>query len=103
MFQLSGLNITLVRGDTGALTVNPTIDGEALTDFTATLSVKRKISDTAYVLQKTSTDGKFYFLHDDTENLKTGEYVYDIEIRTGNQVATIGPAAFVAKGDVTRG
>lgn len=105
MFKLIGDSLIITRGDTGMLTLDATLDGKALEPgtYTATLSVKEDMDCDAYLLQKQADDdGRFFFTHDDTKNIKPGTYVYDIEIRSGEQVSTFGAAKFTVKGDVTR-
>lgn len=105
MFKLIGDSINITRGDTGMLQLEPALDGEPMEKgtYTAVLSVKADMDDEAYLLQKQADDnGRFFFSHDDTKDIPEGTYVYDIEIRTGGQVCTIGPAKFTVKGDVTR-
>lgn len=102
MFEVHGNNIYHIRGDTGTLTFEPVWNDEVPNTYTATLSVKRSIGDTEYVLQKISDNGIFEFLHDDTKDLEAGTYVYDIEVRVDEQVATIGPYKYMLIADVTR-
>jgi hypothetical protein len=102
MFKISGKDIIITRGDTGMLTLEPTLNGETLTDYTGVLSIKNSVEDEDYILQKAVSDGKIFFSHEDTNSLDVGSYVYDIEITSGDQVATIGPAKFKVEGDITR-
>lgn len=105
MFKLIGDNLIITRGDTGMLKLDATLDGKALEPgtYTATLSAKEDMDCDAYLLQKQADDdGRFFFTHDDTKNIRPGTYVYDIEIRSGVQVSTFGAAKLIVKGDVTR-
>ncbi len=105
MFKLIGDKIFITRGDTGMLQLVPYSDGKAMEKgtYTAVLSVKEDMDCENYILQKQASDeGRFYFNHDDTKDIPSGIYVYDIEIRTGGQVFTIGASKFIVKGDVTR-
>lgn len=105
MFKLIGDNIFMTRGDTGMLQLEASLDGKAMErgTYTAVLSVKEDMEREKYLLQKQADDdGRFFFTHDDTKDIPEGTYVYDIEIRTGEQVCTFGPSKFTVKGDVTR-
>lgn len=105
MFKLIGDNLIITRGDTGMLTLDAKLDGKPMEPgtYTAILSVKEDMDCDAYLLQKQADDdGRFFFTHDDTKNIQPGTYVYDIEIRSGEQVSTFGAAKFIVKGDVTR-
>lgn len=106
MFELHRSNIYLCRGDTGVLDFSLCNCGAEDADVypvTAVLSVKKKASDKEYILQKTlGNDGLFAFLAEDTENIPPGKYIYDIEIRSRDQVATMGPYRFTVLADITR-
>lgn len=105
MFKLIGDNIFMTRGDTGMLQLDASLDGKAMEKgtYTAVLSVKEDMDCEEYMLQKQADDdGRFFFTHDDTKDIPEGTYVYDIEIRSGAQVHTIGASKFIVKGDVTR-
>lgn len=105
MFKLIGDNINITRGDTGMLQLELTLNDSALESgtYTAVLSVKDDLDNDKYMLQKQAyDDGRFYFTHDDTKDFPEGTFLYDIEVRTGEQVCTIGPSKFTVKGDVTR-
>lgn len=103
MFSVRRGDIYHIRGDTGVLLFQPTDEtGKAVTDFTATLSVKKDINVDEYLLQKTCVDGKFDFRPEDTDGLAAGTYVYDIEVHTGDDVQTIGPYKYYLMPDVTR-
>ena len=105
MFKLIGDSINITRGDTGMLQLEPALDGEPMEKgtYTAVLSAKADMDDEAYLLQKQADDnGRFFFSHDDAKDIPAGTYVYDIEIRSGEQVHTIGASKFIVKGDVTR-
>lgn len=105
MFKLIGDSLYITRGDTGMLQLSATLNGSALEsgNYTAVLSVKDDLDNERYMLQKKADDnGRFFFAHNDTKDIPEGTYVYDIEVRTGEQVCTIGPSKFNVKGDVTR-
>lgn len=96
-------NIYLIRGDTEALKFTPYVNGKTLDSYTLTLSVKKTITDTDYVLQKTAVEDTFYFESADTNDLDAGTYVYDIELRSDGIVKTYGPHSLHLIADVTRG
>lgn len=107
MLEVHYKTVKQIRGDTGTILFKPTLlDGTALTDYTATLSLKKSIDDTAYVFQKeaevTSDGARFRISADDTANLDAGKYVYDIEIHQGDNVQTFGPENWYIIADVTR-
>lgn len=110
MFELHRNNIYLCRGDTGILDFSLCDCGAEDTDVdvypvTAVLSVKKKASDKEYILQKPmGNDGLFTFFAEDTEdteNIPPGKYIYDIELRSRDQVATMGPYRFTVLADIT--
>ncbi len=107
MFELHRNNIYLCRGDTGIFNFSLGECGSPedmdVYPVTAVLSVKKKASDKTYLLQKTVDDGGlFIFESQDTENIPPGKYIYDIELRSRDQVATMGPYRFTVLPDVTR-
>lgn len=104
--KVQGKNITHMRGDTAVMKLDLKIDGEtfALRDGdVATFSVKKKLTDTDYVLQKTAENGYFVFRHEDTQYLPFGSYWYDIqvELSEGQVVTVVGPAQYRLVADVT--
>lgn len=108
MFTVENGKITVTRGDTGIISLDLTLpDGtpyEFLEGDSLTLSVKKNVRDTDYILQKTSSRPAIIFDHEDTDDIDPGNYIYDIEFRHGlGQVSTIGPDKFIVKYDVTRG
>lgn len=103
MFELKGTKIRHTRGDTGVLRFIPQVDGHDLEEYTAVLSVKQSPNAKQYALQKECVDGKFVFVHEDTNELKPGGYVWDVEVRTlGGQYYTVGPYQYIVLADVTR-
>lgn len=104
MFTVRKGEIYHIRGDTGTLVFQPSFEtGKAVSDYTAILSIKKNISDSDYILQKTCKDGQFNFAAEDTEALEAGDYIYDIEVHVGKTVQTIGPYKYHLLADVTRG
>ena len=117
MFVIDGnRDVYHTRGDTGKITLDITTNGsENLAEYSATLSVKKKLTDSSYLLQKVAAknsygDYFFEFEHEDTQSLKAGSYYYDIQItakaydESGNlktYVRTLGPLHYNLLNDVT--
>ena len=85
MFIVEDYNISLSRGDTGALRVNAsaTLSGEPFTfgaDDRALFSIKNANGEV--IMQKASamTNNAFtvYFLNNDTDSLSPGSYSWDV-------------------------
>ncbi len=95
--------IRMTRGDTGmiAITVTDEESGEEITDYTGKFTVKKNLKDNYFVLQKTVEDGEIAFDHMDTQTMDFGDYWYDIEITSEEQVQTFGPYPFSLFPDVT--
>ena len=106
MLQVQGTNISMIRGDTGTIDVNISANGvpyQILDTDKIVFSVKKSYDTDAYAIQKTAEIGKIKLLHTDTNELSTGNYVWDIQITTTNgDVATIGPGKLKILPDVTR-
>lgn len=104
MLKIIGNNIYHIRGDTDSFDVDLTHeDGSDIGPYTAVFSVKKKITDDAYVFQAPVQNGVVSLTHDMTNDLEAGDYIYDIEVRTqGGGVQTIGPYLFRLIADVTR-
>lgn len=104
-----GNNVKHMRGDTGIIKVELYgADGspfEFRDGDSATLTIKKKISDEKPVLQKTTTDGLFVFQHEDTQDMKYGNYWYDIQVTLaeGQVLTVVGPAQYQILPDVTGG
>ena len=94
--------INLTRGDTAYLSVN--YNKKYHSGDKLTISVKKSLSNTAYDLNKTIEANEcFTFLPEDTKELKTGRYFYDIQLNTslGEVFTLIGPCYFNILGEVT--
>ena len=85
MFDVTGYNISLSRGDTGAMTVNATatLEGSAYTfdeDDRALFSIKNNNGEIVYQKAYEMTDNSFtvYFLNADTDDLSPGDYSWDV-------------------------
>lgn len=107
MFEVHRNSIYCTRGDTGIFNFSLCECGSPedtdVYPVTAVLSVKKKASDKTYILQKNADDdGLFIFESHDTENIRPGKYIYDIELRSRDQVATLGPYRFTVLADITR-
>lgn len=112
MFEVTKNNIRMIRGDTGSIKLDLTIDGVDTDEklpisdeaYKATLSVKKNIDDVAYIMQKEFVNGEVSFTHEDTNNLPCGAYVYDvqIEILEDNSIHSLGYYSLNIIPDVTR-
>lgn len=104
MLKIIGTNIYHIRGDTDSFDVNlMQEDGSDIGPYTAVFSVKKKITDDAYVFQAPVQNGVVSLTHDMTIDLEAGDYVWDIEVRTQDGwVQTVGPGIFRVIADVTR-
>ena len=85
MFNVEGYNISLSRGDTGALIVNATatLGGEPFIfaqDDRALFSIKNQNGD--IIMQKAyqmdNNSFTVYFLNNDTDSLSIGPYQWDV-------------------------
>ena len=80
----------MVRGDTGAFSVRPTIKGESvLTEGDHLYFTLRKIKDNRILIQKDITefeDGRadIVIAPSDTTNLELGNYIYDLKMVRGD-------------------
>ena len=107
MLSVNGSTIVMIRGDTGTLNIALKLDGTqyaiSSTDK-AVFSLKADFSASAYILQKLIPPmGKIKFTHDDTNDLGTGSYVWDIQVTTASgDVFTVGPGRMKILPDVTR-
>ena len=106
MLQVQGTNISMIRGDTGTIDVNISANGvpyQILDTDKIVFSVKKSYDTDAYAMQKTAESGKIKLLHTDTNELSTGNYVWDMQITTTDgDVAMIGPGKLKILPDVTR-
>jgi len=88
------LQIKMFIGDTGSITLGISKNGTAysfIVGDTVYFSVKKTLNQTTYDIQKTITtfsDGKAIILiePDDTNELSTGNYFYDIEYVDGDGI-----------------
>ena len=95
------------RGDSGPLAYAPKLNGVLLTNYIATLSVKKSVDDDTYIYQKTFSNGTMFINAADTNNLLPGKYVYDVQVswtdNDGNKmIRTEGPFDYNLIADVTR-
>ena len=101
------------RGDTGTLELDVTFNGAQSNtqEWTAVLSVKKKLNSKDYLFQKKFKDGVCKITQSDTQDLKAGSYYYDVQITAnivdeeGNfqetVVQTVGPRNYYLLADVT--
>ena len=104
MFKIRGDNIYHTRGDTGGFTIElKDEDGKEISEYAATMSVKRKLRDSEYLFQASVQDGVCSIPPETTKDLPFGDYFYDIQVtmRDGT-VQTVGPFEYHLMADVTR-
>ena len=100
MVKVTGNQIFLTKGDSGSLTVK-IFDGEQEYDYsndTVKIGIKRQLSDDECIIEKTVDEhGKVTFEPEDTKDLKTGSYFYDLKVVTadGNVCTIIAAAQFI--------
>lgn len=114
--------IEVYRGDSPTFEITVTDQNGDPVDLTGAeivFSVKKKLTDTAYVFQRKNTaagggddeiliidavNGKFRLLLTNavTQDLELRDYVHDFQITLGTDVHTILPGSFIVLGDVTR-
>ena len=79
-----------------------TADGEAITGYAGTFSVKRTYDDTDYVLQVAMDGAVVDLTHDKTQGLAYGDYVWDVQLVLADGThQTIGPGKLHMLPDVT--
>ena len=108
-------DLEYMRGDTFRARV--TISNVSREDVTGlTFSVKKAKADKEYIVQETFETGGFtpaseegteadYVMRvapEHTENLDSGDYVYDLELRLGDDVYTLMNGKLTLMEDVTR-
>ena len=100
--------IIITRGDTASMLVTvKTIDGSdyplAAGDI-ITLTV-RKTPDSEIAIQKVADENQYITIFpEDTSSLNTGLYVYDCQLREGDNIYTIVPMSFFElRSEVTYG
>lgn len=109
--------ISMFRGDSHAVTITVKAENAAgklvvvdLTGATATLSVKKKLSDSEYLLQVEGVidngplgQASFELAPSDTEEVETGKWTYDVQVTLANdKVYTVLLDRFELKPEVTR-
>lgn len=109
MAKLTDTDFVMVRGDTLAFGVE--IEGLGQNLDTCYFSCKTDPSDTNYVFQKSLDDGitvveqgkyRVRVAPDDTENLNTGKYFYDLEIGINGDIYTVLRGKLEIVYDITR-
>ena len=102
--------IRLTRGDTAYLEVNitnadsETGEYEISSDDSLALSIKKKVKDSEYLLNKVITGSSvFHIKPEDTSDIPFGKYLYDVQLTTGSgDVYTIiEPTTFEILPEVT--
>lgn len=102
MVKVYGNTIQIVRGDSAHFQINFISEDEIIVDK-AVFSIKKKIGDTEYVLQKVIDENEMTLTHEETENLEIGTFVFDIQVEYEGAVDTPIIGKFIVIADVTRG
>lgn len=102
--------VLLTKGDTAYFQVDILYDNDSPYIYRdgdkITLSVKKKVTDNMYAIQKVVNGGEVITINpEDTSNLSAGRYVYDVQLNTGlGEVFTVCPLnEFYIKEEVTDG
>lgn len=106
---LSDGTIKLTRGDTARLNVsikNSTLDEDYILaeDDMLTLTVKKTVKDSDYLIQKTLVGSSSFTIDPkDTEDISYGTYKYDVQLTTaaGDVYTVIEPSNFMITYEVT--
>lgn len=100
--------LTHTRGDTSEFILKVEIDGEVLTAFNATFSVKKYPDDDSYLYQvQFDQNTPCHITHNLTAGLPYGTYWWDVQITyfdtttQSTQYKTIGAYPYILKPDVT--
>ena len=104
MFKIRGDNIYHTRGDTGGFAIELRDENEEeISEYSAVMSVKRKLRDSEYLFQVPVQDGYCSIQPETTRDLPFGNYFYDIQVtmRDGT-VQTVGHFEYHLMADVTR-
>lgn len=106
MFQINNKTIKITRGDTGIFTLDIKRQDGTPYDYsndTVLFTVKQDTNTDVVLIQKTVVYGENITIEpNDTKSLKYGDYVYDVEVTSGNIVDTIiSPSKFIVLPEVT--
>ena len=106
MLTIHGSTISMIRGDTAAINLNISINGNQY-NYSAgdklTFSMKSHADDQECALQIKMNSTRLVINHADTNSLDAKTYVYDIQLElSSGQVITYGPGALILLADVTR-
>lgn len=99
-------SIELTRGDTARISLAVTKDDGTSYDYSADtvlFTIKASTVSREVLLQKSVADGVIYIAPADTETMKFGDYVYDVELTTqaGDVCTIITPSKFSLTPEVT--
>lgn len=107
MIIIKGTEISIIRGDSATINLsikNRNSDEEynLLAGDIVRFSVKRDISDSELLIQKTFENNQIKIEHDDTKSLSFGDYVYDVELQyaNGDRDTIISPSKFIILAEV---
>lgn len=104
--KLAGTDIYMTRGDTEGIIVNLTGYTPQAGD-TVEFTVRRKIGNAPVIYKKAEFDGARATIRiepEDTERLRFGDYVYDVQLTYGGTVKTVvTPSTLTLGKEVTYG
>lgn len=110
-------NFEMIRGDTLSFSVEIEFDEKPQELEKSFFTVKKNIDDSTYVFQKTLGVGqgisfkaqernKLYYVvrvaPEDTKDIETGQYFYDMQIELNGDVFTILSGSLKVNSDITR-
>lgn len=109
---VNGKDLSMIAGDSACLQVILKKEGQILPfgeGDIVFLSIKRTLKDSAYVLQKISSDfshdgtARIVLAAEDTRDLPPYKYFYDIQVNFANGVVKtiVEPSRFTLKAGVT--
>lgn len=107
MFDIYRNDISIIRGDSAIFEITITDKDKNIytptSDDTVTFTVKENTRSNAIVFQKPVVNGKIVIDPKDTEDLRYGKYVYDVQLVTadGWVDTIITPHLFNVLGEVT--
>lgn len=107
-----GTNLSMVGGDSDSITIRFKRAGNVVPfelGDTVYFSVKKKIKDNEYILQKIITEftpegtARIPLLPSETNDIPTGTYKYDVQVnfKGGRVLTVIEPSDFTLRGGVT--
>ena len=109
-FKMEYSDITMIKGDTVAFNAQVfDADGEPVTIDSAYFTCKKKPASTEIIFQKSFGDGisqtdgyiNVRIAPEDTREVEAGNYFYDFQIGSGQDIFTILIGSLIIEQDVT--